>query len=66
MFYHCIKPKFLLKNMFSLEEIITEPTGVSVDFTETEHQKYELFETDKLNFLTKNPKQCTNVDLSEI
>lgn len=36
MFYHCIKPKFLLKNTFSLEEIIKEATGVSVDFTETE------------------------------
>lgn len=41
--------------MFSLEEIITEPTGVSVDFTETEHQKYELFETDKLKLPDQKP-----------
>lgn len=40
MFYRCIKPKFLLKNTFSLEEVITESVGVSMDFTEAEHYKY--------------------------
>lgn len=40
MFYHWIKLKFLLKNTFSLEEVITESIGVSVDFTEAEHYKY--------------------------
>lgn len=37
MFYYCIKPKFILKNTFSPEEVLTNPTRVPGDFTKTEH-----------------------------
>ena len=55
MFYHGIKPKFILKNAFSPEEVLTKPTRVPRDFTETEHYKYELFETDRLKLPDQTP-----------
>jgi len=55
MFYRCIKPKFILKNAFPPEAALTKPARVPGDFTETEHYKYELFETDRLKLPDQTP-----------